>query len=309
MLVLPVRSQDSSPNCLDNDSYKIDPLSARHQEPSPQTSDLREQVAGAMLSVMPPVRPSASKRPKLSLQTSIPPSSPTQKLGACLNLSTDSPTTRNTNVNAQEPPPPPPTPCSALRPQVNFPSSLPASSSTTSSSSTSGLSPFSNSTPYILPIGTHSILRNSPIPRRHLSATSARQPKRMFSPIKRVAFQEELVDILPAPDLEASLDDGDEYTQTEEEQRRRREEIQAEDGHATSILGRRKRRREWVWRPLEDDILIEHDLDRGLRRRDLDAQHPPQGLKCPKDWLGSPASIPLPGSAIPNDDISIGVSV
>lgn len=80
----------------------------------------------------------------------------------------------------------------------------------------------------------------------------------MFPPVKRVTFQEKLVEVVPTPSIEDSSDLGPDIEPTEDEHQRRMEEIQAEDGHATPIHGRRKRRREWVWRPLSDDILIQN---------------------------------------------------
>ena len=35
-----------------------------------------------------------------------------------------------------------------------------------------------------------------------------------------------------------------------------------EDKVLTPIQGRRKRRREWIWRPLEDDILVSQDVEK-----------------------------------------------
>ncbi|KAL6717458.1 hypothetical protein ACLMJK_005373 [Lecanora helva] len=288
MLVLPMRSQDPSPSRPQKDVYPQH-LPSRHREASPQTSELRKQVAGAMLSAMPQTRPPPPKRPKLSLQTSIPQMLPPQRRGDLLNtLSTDSPTTRNTNANTFDHPPP--TPSSVAGPSVSFP----PSSSTSSSSSESPQ--FANQIPYTLPIGTHSILRNSPLPPRHISAAAAsvRQPRRMFPPVKQVCFREQrLTETIPIPSLEISHEieaEGEEVggegdvPNTEEEQQRRREEIQAEDGHATPTHYRRKRRREWIWRPVEDDVLMGHGFDIG-------------------NGLNSPASIPLPESATRDEDV------
>ena len=247
MLVLPMRSQEPSPSRQSRDCYTTT-LPARHREPSPQT-ELRRQIAGAMMSVMPSTRPSAPKRPKLSLQTSLAPS---------LNLppsATESPTVRNTQVNAFDPPPP--TPSSAVQPQIHFPTLPP----TTLAPSSATHSPYPQDAPYVLPLGTHSILRNSPLPKRHLSATSARSARRMFPPVKRVSFAEKLVEIAPTPVIEDPSDTEIDAPATEAEQRRRREVIEAEDGHATPMQGRRKRRREWVWRPMEDDVLTSHNMD------------------------------------------------
>lgn len=105
----------------------------------------------------------------------------------------------------------------------------------------------------------------------------------MFPPVKRVAFQENLVEIVPTPLIEESSDPESDPEPTEDEHQRRREEIQAEDGHATPVHGRRKRRREWVWRPLDDDILIQ------------DVYGTPGGMH-------TPTRTPLPDSDIEEHD-------
>lgn len=206
-----------------------------------------------MLSVMPSTRPAAPKRPKLSLQTSTlaSPSIPRSAAVISISASTESPTLRNTHANDFDVPPP--TPTSAIQPQVHFPFS------STTSSTFPGASPFHNDAPYILPIGTHSILRNSPLPRRHVSAASNRAPKRMFPPVKLVTFEERLVEFMPTPVVEGLSDTEVETSSTEDDHKRRREVIEAEDGHSTPVHGRRKRR-DWVWRPVQDDVLASHDL-------------------------------------------------
>ncbi len=83
----------------------------------------------------------------------------------------------------------------------------------------------------------------------------------MFPPVKRVSFAEKLVEIAPTPVIEDPSDTELDAPATEAEQRRRREVIEAEDGHATPMQGRRKRRREWVWRPMEDDVLASHNVN------------------------------------------------
>ena len=83
----------------------------------------------------------------------------------------------------------------------------------------------------------------------------------MFPPVKRVSFAEKLVEIAPTPVIEDPSDTELDAPATEAEQRRRREVIEAEDGHATPMQGRRKRRREWVWRPMEDDVLASHNMN------------------------------------------------
>ena len=83
----------------------------------------------------------------------------------------------------------------------------------------------------------------------------------MFPPVKRISFAEKLVEIAPTPVIEDPSDTEPDAPATEAEQRRRREVIEAEDGHATPMHGRRKRRREWIWRPMEDDVLASHNMD------------------------------------------------
>ncbi|CAF9941425.1 MAG: hypothetical protein ALECFALPRED_009106 [Alectoria fallacina] len=221
MILLPMRSQDPSPSRQSN--------------------------------VIPPTRPAAPKRPKLSLQTSTLslPAVPRSAAFISLSASTDPPTFLNAHANVFDAPPP--TPTSTIQPQVHFPSP------STISSAFPGVSPFHNDAPYILPIGTYSILRNSPLPPRHVSATSIRTPRRMFPPVKRVAFQERLVEFMPTPVIEGLLDTEVETPSTEDDHKRRREVIEAEDGHSTPVHGRPKRR-DWVWRPVEDDVLTSHDL-------------------------------------------------
>lgn len=83
----------------------------------------------------------------------------------------------------------------------------------------------------------------------------------MFPPVKRVSFAEKLVELAPTPVIEDPSDTEPDAPATEAERGRRREVIEAEDGHATPMQGRRKRRREWVWRPMEDDVLASHNMD------------------------------------------------
>lgn len=116
----------------------------------------------------------------------------------------------------------------------------------------------------------------------------------MFSPVKRVAFQEKLVELVPTPSIEASPDDSEaeaeaDLPSTDAEHQRRREVIEAEDGHATAVQGRRKRRREWIWRPMEDDVLALHDV------------------RTPTDGMDMPLSAKSPAmSVIDNSDFGLG---
>lgn len=202
-----------------------------------------------MLSVIPSARPAAPKRPKLSLQTSTLPSPALQKSAAVTGLSTSTDSPRTRSIHANDFDAPPPTPTSAIQPEINFPTS------TTTSSAFSGISNFHSDAPYILPIGTHSILRNSPLPRRHVSAATTRPPRRMFLPVKRVAFQERLVEYMPSPVIEGWSDNEVDGSSTEEDHKRRREVIEAEDGRSTPV-DRRFKKRDWVW----SDASASHDL-------------------------------------------------
>ena len=252
MIILPMRSQDTSPSRQSKDSLNPS-LPPRQRDSPPHMSELRRQVADAMMSVIPSSRPVPPQRPKLSLQTSklSPPAVQRSAAVPDLSTTTESPTIQKPHPNTFDAPPP--TPISAIQPQVHFPSY------STNSSAFSGVSsPFHSTAPYVLPIGTRSILRNSPLPRRHVTATSTRTARRMFSPTKRVAFQERLVEFVPTPVIEGFSDTELESSSSEDDHKRRREVIEAEDGHSTLIQGRRKRR-EWVWRPVEDDILTSCD--------------------------------------------------
>ena len=245
-----------------------------HTSPSTvQTSQdpqsmLQSQVpkGDMMISVLPPVTVATAKRPKLSLQTS-PPSAQRTKPGPNLSFSTDSPTIRNAHVNAFEPSPSPSHYSPGSRGIEGAPlhhQPTPSSTSAGSSSASGHTSPFPSTTPYNLPLGARSILRNSPLPRRHVSATSARAPRRMFPPAKRVLFHEPLEETIPTNDAETifgSLDSDSDGHRTEAAIKERRAIIEEEDGSATPVHGRRKRRREWVWRPLDDDILVGHHKD------------------------------------------------
>ena len=68
-----------------------------------------------------------------------------------------------------------------------------------------------------------------------------------------MAFQERLVEFTPTPVIEGFSDSEFDTSSSEDEHKRRREVIKAEDGP-----GRRKRR-DWVWRPVEDNVLTSQD--------------------------------------------------
>ncbi|MCJ1392436.1 hypothetical protein MMC18_005303 [Xylographa bjoerkii] len=207
------------------------------------------------IAVLPLPRLSIPKRPKLSLQTStIPqPFAPRSANALSISHSSDSPTLRNTYENAA------PAPASSvqmldLSPQPSRPRGFsefhPSSSSPLSSTETSP------SVPYFLPIGARSILRNSPLPPRYVTATSTRTPYRMFPPVKRVVFHEKLEELLPTPIVEETeeMSDTDSEASTSGHKRGRaadphehNDSDDPEDMPSTPISGRCKRRREWVW--------------------------------------------------------------
>ncbi|SLM33375.1 hypothetical protein LPUS_01858 [Lasallia pustulata] len=206
------------------------------------------------LSMMSSSQPPA-KRPKLSVQTSMLPLSLGHKSTTALTLSiaTDTPTVSNTYANAFDVPPihEPKEPARLTRHErpISPPSSTSSTSSTTTSSSRY-TSPFPASIPYTVPMTARSILRNSPLPRRHLSATSARTPKIMFPPVKRVMFHDRLEELIPTPIVD-ELSDNDTSEDNEDPLVAQREDrgdaSEGDDVPSTPVQGRRKRRREWVW--------------------------------------------------------------
>ncbi|KAG8531089.1 uncharacterized protein KY384_004446 [Bacidia gigantensis] len=231
-------------------------LSPSHSSPrseSPETIELRKQVADTMISVLPATRP---LRPKLSLQTTLPPAS-TSNLKLDLVTDAKSPTARSTSASTFDAPPP--TPASAIQPRVEFPPTLalPSPSKSRPGQSVS----LRCDAPYILALGSRSILRNSPLPKRHLSATSSSRPhKRMFFPTKRVTFKENLTETIPTPVIETSEDEVVEESGTEQEREERRATIETEDGHPNRSA-KRSRGRDWIWRPMPEDFPNSPRLD------------------------------------------------
>ncbi|KAL9593949.1 MAG: hypothetical protein Q9219_007298 [cf. Caloplaca sp. 3 TL-2023] len=216
---------------------------------------------------MPTPRPLTPKRPKLSLQTSTISILPTSNRTAIDTFSSavDTQTTLRSAIDiASEHPPP--TPASAnphedeafnqLR-QPERPSPHTASSSSSVSTLSSGpSSPFANTAPYTLTMGARSILRNSPLPKRHLANLPNRPPKRMFLPMKRVSFPERLVEMIPSPLLSDS--DIDTIGNIQVDSNSSTETTAAMDlpcsNKGDGIPTRRKRRsRDWIWRPVDDE--------------------------------------------------------
>ncbi|KAL8748376.1 MAG: hypothetical protein Q9184_007351 [Pyrenodesmia sp. 2 TL-2023] len=260
MLAIPLR--------LQHESHHVTPVTGPSHRQSPKSlHPAPTSPADAMLSVMQPTRPLTPKRPKLSLQTvtapTLPASNKSQTVLNNISSAVDTPTSlRNTYENAFEVPPS--TPTSAHPPTNEAFSQLrhcerPSPRTTSSSSpiwtvSSGPTSPFASNAPYTLALGARSILRNSPLPRRHLANMSNRPAKRMFQPVKRVSFHETPIEMIPTPvlsDTEASADDIV------------AEGASADIGTPTSspkpldkcdgIPGRRKRRgQDWIWRPVDE---------------------------------------------------------
>lgn len=287
MIVLPMRPQP--PRLLkSNDSCATSSASLPIDQRLHLLSKTPSETAGAMISVMPSISPDVSKRPKLSLKTSIPSLAKEEVVESTMGLGAmaDTPTYTRNYVNALDTTAPS---FPKAIPQTQEPStpilsnarpSLPSSASSSASSLSSGqTSPLSISAPYSLPLGSHSILRNSPLPRPYLSATSTRAPRRMFPPIKRVLFRELLEEIIPSQVPEVFSEASD----SENSGKRPRDSLTNENGRgrrtadeeelSTPVHGRRKRRREWIWRPLEDDILVSHRMEKCPTTNDTDTKN------------------------------------
>lgn len=96
----------------------------------------------------------------------------------------------------------------------------------------------------------------------------------MFQPVKRVTFCEVLEDFIPQKLVEYSSGSENEGGEKRPraiyeggDYRGSKTADEEEDLPATPIQQRRrKRRREWVWRPVDDDVLAEH-LNEGMAFR------------------------------------------
>ncbi|MCJ1466940.1 hypothetical protein MMC07_005562 [Pseudocyphellaria aurata] len=221
---------------------------------------------------MPSVEPPTPRRPKLSLQTFAAVSSAAEKTRTNLTGCTGTETPVRTNTYADGlAPSHSATSCilqiqdASLQACPDDQVTPPSSSSSSATSSSSGhTSPFPMSAPYSLPIGARSILRNSPLPRKHLSVASTRMNRRMFTPVKRVTFREILDDIIPA----RAVDDSSDSDCGEKRPRATFERVEISETQSTKCVEevafsipssrRRKRRREWVWRPWDNDVLAAH---------------------------------------------------
>ena len=282
MLILPVRPQPPRRhNQEDNDSCVTSSPARTSQDPC-LAPNPPSRNTGAMMSVIPPSKPPMPKRPKLSLQTfaESSPLSDTVKTNLVPNTTLDTPTDRVASPSALALLQPPPTLVQQTPDSTSqtFSSDLPtpplSNSSSVTSSSSVLTSPFPVSAPYSLPMGARSILRNSPLPRRHLPASTTRVNRRLFLPVKRVMFRELLEDIIPTPSVEyasdaSSSDCGEKRSRAKlDNGGTRGRQNAAEDAPLMPVQRRRKRRREWVWRPLDDDILAVHHMT-----DDIDSQN------------------------------------
>ena len=283
MLLLPLRSPQHPRVRHEHDSdddaaaaTTIYPVSHKGTQfsDSSRASGIQKHPADNMISTLPTTRTPVAKRPKLSLQTSSVPTLPGgHKSRTALNLTvvTQSPTYSNTYANAFNCPSrttdgAPCTPGDEKTSPLSSPEDrLSSSSSSTSATTLSSChtSPFPLTAPYCLPLGPRSILRNSPLPRRLGSASTPRTPKLLFPRTKQVCFRERLEELIPTclvdetPDATdaSDSDSSDVRLKDDVAERKALDQLLEEETAKTPAHGRRKRRREWIWRPLEDDIL------------------------------------------------------
>ena len=258
MLTLPMRSPHSNLDHKSSGPYS--PVEEARQPSRVISSHPKAAPATMSVSVLPSVRPVPARRPKLSLQTNTTPllfAAHKLSTGLALNTAIDSPTVRNTYNNAFNPQ-------AAVSPSAkrqtdkgpNLPVSAealtPLAYSSATSSTSSETSPFSQPLPYAHSIVPRSILRNSPLPRRLLSATSTKLSKRMFPPQKRVVFHSKLVELIPTPVIEepdSSDSDASNSSQTRGTVSSSQGTLKVDEAEfaPTTPQGRRKRRREWIW--------------------------------------------------------------
>ncbi|MCJ1237881.1 hypothetical protein MMC14_005868 [Varicellaria rhodocarpa] len=222
------------------------------------------------ITILSPTITVPSRRPRLSLETSILPVHFGRKSTTSVAIGTEceTPTTiRNTYANAFNGPVPKTSYAQQLNESIQqqkpagAPTPIAELSSLSSSSSES--SPLSTYIPYSISIGTRSILRNSPLPRRFATASFTKL-KSMFPAVKRVGFHEKLVQFMPALSLEDSeLSDSDfspssrqsTYdSPTKVAEKQFHDDNEQEETPATPVQGQ-IRRRNWVWTlgPLERD--------------------------------------------------------
>lgn len=272
MLVLPMRSPQYLRGPRNQDGDPHTKLLQEHHIPDHRpTLTLHQQSTVAMLSVMATPIP-GPKRPKLSLQTSNVsplPATHRSKTAVSLSVVTPSPTAENTQANTFHTPPDTNMARDAVRRptdprSLEFISPSPSRSSATTSSS-GHTSPCFPTIPYCLPMGAHSILRNSPLPRRATTSTIPRTAKVLFPPVKSVCFHEQLEEVIPPPITYETADTSnvsdtdtcDKRLEYEIAERKALDDLLEKEENSTGSIDRRRRRRrkrDWIWRPLEDDI-------------------------------------------------------
>ena len=276
MLVLPVRSlQHSTDNHDQTDDLHIKPSLRPQHTDKQSTLDLKScEATNAMISVMSTTRSPIPKRPKLSLQTSNVSALPTghkTRPAPQMTMATESPITDSTRTKALKPscsvPIAPQSPLASSESRSNDYSSPSPSNSSGSTVSSGYTSPSPTMVPYSLSIGPRSILRNSPLPQRLVSTTTVRTAKVRFPPTKRVCFQERLEEVIPTQIIQENteescdtsivfdVDVSDKRIEDEISERRALDELLEEEALTTKPHSRRKRARDWIWRPLDDDIL------------------------------------------------------
>lgn len=89
---------------------------------------------------------------------------------------------------------------------------------------------------------------------------SNRPPKRLFQPVKRVAFHESLVQMIPTPILSDSEASTEENSPEDPSLGERIKDVNAKPAEKLDGMpGRRKRRgRDWIWRPVNDEASPTH---------------------------------------------------
>ncbi|KAL8797223.1 MAG: hypothetical protein Q9195_000690 [Heterodermia aff. obscurata] len=271
MLVLPVRrpKHPHSRQNLDDNPHTSSPQRQRMSNTS-SVSNTHLLASDATVSATSPRhRP---KRPQLSLQTSNVSSLPTgswSKTALPISIVKQSLTTENslgsvvdTQSHTTIAPEAKSPPIDLRSVHIVSPSSSNWSAATSSSGCTS---PFPATAPYCLPIGARSILRNSPLPPRLVPSAGPKAAKVLFPQIKHVCFRERLEELIPKPIIDKTHDTSD-VSDSDTSDKRLEDEIaerkalddllEEEEGNSTaSVPGHRKpRKRDWIWRPLEDDI-------------------------------------------------------
>ena len=74
-----------------------------------------------------------------------------------------------------------------------------------------------------------------------------------------MVFLEDSVELIPTPVIEVSDDEPGDTPLTAEEREEKKATIEAEDGHSRMRGRHSKRIREWIWRPIPDEIADRSD--------------------------------------------------